>query len=140
MKKWYLMISAGMLILCHSCFYTETDIYFVDVVPGDPPVFSVSTNLDTIVDPVVSDSLEVIYEAEIENGEFYLVQSYLSDGFIFQSDSLQDAFWIHLEDEASPGLDTLYLYFYYSTNSNSLADLVKAEANIVQRKYPITFH
>ena len=139
MKKWSLIISAGLLLLCHSCFYNESDIYFADVVAGEPPVFTVSTNLDTLMDPMVNDSLEVSYTAEIENGDFYLVQSYLSDGFIFQSDSLQHSFWLYPDDVAFPGLDTLYFYFYYSTNSNSLADLVQAEANIVQRKYPIIF-
>ena len=139
MKKWFLIIAAGMLLLCHSCFYTESDIYFVDVVPGEPPTFTVAINLDTIFEPTVTDSLEVFYEAEIENGEFYLVQSFVSNQVLFQSDSLQNSFWLYQDDVTYPGLDTLYCYFYYSTNTNSLADLVKAEANIVKKRYPITF-
>jgi len=139
MRKWILVISAGMMLLVNACFYNESDIYFVDVVPGEPPVFSVSVNLDTIIDAEVTDSLEVSYGAEIENGEFYLIQSFVSNKLVFQSDSLQNSFWIYPDDVASPGLDTLYLYFYYSTNSNSLADLVKAETNIFQRKYPVIF-
>ena len=139
MKKWILVSLAGLLLLLQACFYNESDIYFVDVVPGEPPVFSVSVNLDTIIDAEVTDSLEVFYGAEIENGEFYLTQAYVLNTIIFQSDSLQNSFWLYPDDVAYPGLDTLYLYFYYSTNSNSLADLVKAEANIVQRKYPVIF-
>ena len=139
MKKWILVISVGMLLLLHACFYNESDIYFVDVVPGEIPVFSVSVNLDTIIDAEVTDSLEVSYGVEIENGEFYLVQSYVSNTVIFQSDSLQNSFWLYPDDVPYPGLDTVYLYFYHNTNSNSLADLVKAEAIIVQRKYPVIF-
>lgn len=140
MKKWILIIAAGMMLLFRSCFYNESDIYFVDVVPGDPPVFSVSVNLDTIIDAEVTDSLEVLYGVEIENGEFYVTQAFVSNTTIFLSDSLQNSFWLYPGDVDYPGLDTLYLYFYYSTNSNSLGDLVKAEANIVQRKYPVTFN
>ena len=140
MKKWFLTISAGLMLLCHSCFYTDADIYFVDVVPGEPPTFSVSTNLDTIIDPAVTDSLEVSYLATIENGEFYLARCFLLEDVIFQSDSLQNSFWLYPGDVVFPGLDTLYVYFYYSTNTNSLADQLKAEANIVERKYPITFN
>jgi hypothetical protein len=140
MKKLVLIIMAGILILTRSCFYAESDVYFVDVVPGDPPVFSVAVNLDTIVEPEVVDSLEIWYGAEIENGEFYLAQAFVSNSVIFQSDSLQNSFWLYPGDVPYPGVDTLYVSFYYSTNSNSLADIVKLEANIVQRKYAVSFN
>jgi hypothetical protein len=140
MKKLVLIIFAGIFALTRSCFYAESDVYFVDVVPGEPPLFSVAVNLDTIVEPEVVDSLEVWYGAEIENGEFYLAQAFVSNSVVFQSDSLQNSFWLYPGDVPYPGVDTLYVSFYYSTNSNSLADIVKLEANIVQRKYAVSFN
>jgi len=140
MKKLVPVILAGIFLLYRSCFYAESDVYFVDVVPGDPPIFSVSVNLDTIVEPEVNDSLEVFYGAEIEKGEFYLAQAFVSKSVVFESDSVANSFWLFPGDVPYPGVDTLYIIFYYSTNTNSLADIVRLEANIVQRKYALQFN
>jgi hypothetical protein len=139
MKKHALILVAGISLLCGSCFYNESDVYVAEPEPGDPPVFSVFVNLDTITVPEVTDSLEVNYSAEIENGEFYLMQAYLLTDIIFESDSLENSFRLYAGDVPIPGTDTLYLIYYYSTNTNSLADIVKVEANIVRKKYGIIF-
>lgn len=139
MKKLALILVAGISLFCGSCFYNESDVYFAEPEPGDPPVFSVSVNLDTITDPEVIDSLEVSYSAEIENGEFYLMQAYTISKLFFESDSLQNSFLIYPGDVSYPGTDTLFMIYYYSTNSNSLADKVKVEANNVLKKYGIIF-
>ena len=44
--------------LISACVYTNSGTYYVDPVPGEPPTISVSTNLDTMYDPRVIDSLE----------------------------------------------------------------------------------
>ena len=40
-------------------------MFYVEPVAGDPPVITVSTNLDTLHSPQVNDSLEVEYLVEI---------------------------------------------------------------------------
>jgi hypothetical protein len=139
MKLRQIILLAGMALWLGSCNYTENDIYFVEPVAGDPPVFSVITSLDTIVAPEVTDSMEVRYEVSIENGEFYLMQAYVGNVLLINSDSTENNFWIYADDVPYPGLDTLYMDFYYSTNSNSLADLIKAEANVRHRAFGINF-
>jgi hypothetical protein len=67
------------------------------------------------------------------------MQAYTLRDILFESDSLENAFWLYSGDFPFPGTDTLYLAYYYSTNSNSLADIVKVEANIVRKKYGIIF-
>ena len=125
--------------MIHACTYSESDLYLADPVPGEPPVFTAITNLDTIDTPVVTDSLEVIYEVEIENGNFYQIEAYLLDQVLYNSDTTNGAFWLtpHLVEQ--PGIDTLFIYFFYSTNSNSLADRFELEYNVTELRYPINF-
>jgi hypothetical protein len=139
MKSVLTIFLAGMTVLLGSCYYNDNGVYFVDPVPGEPPVISVTTNLDTLAGPEVTDSLEVTYDVVIENGEFYLVEANVSNNWIFYSDTTHGSFWLYPGDVTYPGVDTLYLYFYYSTNSNSLADIVKLEANLIRRTYGIDF-
>ena len=134
------ILLAGLVLWLSSCHYSENGIYFAEPVPGNPPEFNVSVNLDTLADPVVSDSIEVRYEVEIENGEFYLMEAYLADTWLNGSDSVQYSFWLQHDDVPFPGPDTLYLFFYYSTNTTSLADLIGLEAIAARRSYGIIFH
>lgn len=135
----YILLT-GTLMILGSCFYHESDIYFVDPVPGEPPDFSVTTSLDTLQNPEINDSMEVRYDVLINNGEFYLMEAYLAGNWLFNSDSIQDAFWLQHDDVNFPGVDTLVMVFYYSTNTNSLADIINLEANVVRRDYGIQFN
>jgi len=139
MKLRTILCLAGMALWLGSCYYTDRDIYFVEPVPGDPPALTVATSLDTLSEPEVVDSMEIRYEVAVENGEFFLLQAYVGNVLLFASDSVENNFWLFTADVPYPGLDTLYMDFYYSTNSNSLADIVGAEANISHLAYGITF-
>ena len=135
-----MILLTAVLLVLGSCFYNESGIYYVEPLPGDPPSFSVTTSLDTLTDPEINDSLEVRYEVTIENGEFYLMEAYLSDAGLYYSDSIQNSFWVYSDDAPFPGPDSLLMVFYYSTNSNSLADLINLEANVVRKTYGIQFN
>ncbi len=138
-QKRLIIVWVGFTLLISACIYSESGIYNVDPVPGDPPVIAVTTNLDTVVDPVVTDSLEVTYEVLIENGEFYVVEAFIANQQIYLADTTSGSFQIYSHLVYQPGTDTLYLNFYYSTNSNSLADIFNLEANVVDLKYPVSF-
>ncbi len=129
-----------LLLGLPACFYSDSNTYYVDPVAGDPPLLSVFTNLDTLYNPQVNDSLEVIYQVEIEDGEFYYVYADVGNTAIFESDSSDGSFWISSVLADSSGVDTLYMEFYYSTNSNSLADKLGYEALAEIRKFAIDFN
>jgi len=134
------ILLATLILLLPSCFYSDSDIFEVEPVPGDPPVISISTNLDTLVNPPVNDSLQVIYNVEIEGGDLYYVAAEISDIQIFESDSIHGSFWISHSMSAVTGVDTLYMDFYYSSNSNSLADVTGFEARIRNLKIAVDFN
>lgn len=139
MKRIIIIVLVLFVILLDACVYSESGIYYTEPIPGDPPSFSVTTNLDTIPEPSVADSLEVIYDAEIANGEFYQVEAYILDELVFNSDTTDGSFLIYTTDVEVPGVDTLSIYFFYSTNSNSLADIFDLEYNYTQLDYAINF-
>ncbi len=134
-----LSILSALFPLSPSCVYSDDGIYRVDPVPGVQSVFSVSTSLDTLTQVQVSDSLRVTYDGTISNGEFYQVEGYLDGEGVFLSDSISGSFWLRTSMTDLPGSKILSLYFLYSTNSNSLADLVGAEAYSEQRNFSIEF-
>ena len=133
-----------MLVLLWSglpgCFFTDTSVYQTEPVAGDPPSLTVSTNLDTLVDPPVNDSLEVIYGIEVSGGKFYYMFADVGENPVFESDSSRGAFWIRSSLATTAGVDTLMLEIYYSTNTNTLADKVGYDANVEQFKYPVDFN
>lgn len=128
-----------MLTLICSCTYSDSGIFFVTPVPGDPPEIWVTTNLDSIPNPTVVDSLEVIYDVEIINGDFYQLEAYFLNELVFNSDSTNGSFWIDSTFVQSPEVDTLSLYFFFSTNSNSLANIVGLEYDYVSLDFPINY-
>ena len=138
----YISIFIVILLLSGlgACFYSDTKIYEVEPIPGDPPVFSVNTNLDTLYNPPVNDSLEVIYNVEISGGELYYLYADVGSTSIFESDSTSGSFWIYPSLADSSGIDSLYMEFYYSSNSNSLADKAGYEAIIEYLSYAIDFN
>jgi len=139
-KALFFLLAAMFLFVIPACFYTDSEMFEVSPVPGDPPVFSVTTNLDSLALPKINDSLEIIYDVEIAGGELYYVYAELAGTPLFESDSTSGFFWIYPEMADSPGVDTLFMDFYYSSNSNSLADKVGYEALVDYLKIAVDFN
>ena len=137
MKKQVIILMSVFAILMSACIYSDLGVYNAEPIAGDPPTISVTTNLDTLTNPTVVDSLEVIYEIGIENGELYFVDALVKDIPVHESDTTHGSFWIYSNVLTEPGPDTLYLNIYYSTNSNSLADIIDFESALLELKYPI---
>ncbi len=141
MRRLITILSVALLLSgLSACFYSDLEMYEVEPIPGDPPVFSASTNLDSLYNPPVNDSLEVIYQVEIEGGEFYYVYADVGNTMIFESDSTYGSFWINSYLADSSGVDTLYMGFYYSSNSNSLASNVGYEPLVEYLNIAIDFN
>lgn len=141
MKTWFHTIFYILLFsLLAGCLYTDPDMYYVDPVAGDPPQVSVSTSLDTLFVPPVNDSLRVEYQVEISGGELYYVYAELAQSMVYESDSYQGSFLIIPEMADSEGIDTLHLNFYYSSNTNSLADKLGYEALVKNLDFALYFN
>jgi len=146
MRKYIPIVFATLLLAgLPACIYSDAEMFQVEPVPGDPPVISVITSLDTLYNPPVNDSLEVIYNVEIDGGEFFYVYAAAVSTLVFESDLTHGSFWINpsLADTPgvdTPGVDTLYMEFYYSSNSNSLAGKVGYEALVEYLKFAIDFN
>jgi hypothetical protein len=128
------------LCLVKGCFFTDNSFYEVDPLAGDPPEVSVITNLDTVDLPRVNDSLQVIYDLHIENGEFFFMEALISGEVVFASDSSHGSFMIYPFQSQATGIDSLAMEFYHSSNTNSLADLAGYEARITRLKFAIDFN
>jgi len=138
MRRVLIILLSGLAAAMSSCIYSNFGDNFVVPEPGDPPTINAETNLDTLDwDIILTDSLEVTYAIQIENGEVYEVVAYLSYLQLYVSDSLNGEFWLHDDLWDVAGVDTLAIYIYYSTNSNSLGDIVGVEANVLDLKFPI---
>lgn len=141
MGRYISIISVALLLFgFKACSYSDLEIYEVEPTPGDPPVFSVSTNLDSLHNPDVNDSLEVIYHVDISGGELYYLYADVGSTPVFESDSTAGSFWILPSYADSSGIDSLYMEFYISSNSNSLADLVGYEALVEYLSVAINFN
>jgi len=136
----YIPVVALLFLMLPSCFYSDSDMYRVTPVPGDPPVVTITTSLDTLINPPVNDSLEVIYEVAIADGEFYYLYAVVADNLAYESDSTNGSFWVKPSMADKPGVDTLYLDFYYSSNTNSLADIVKYESLMQTLAFALDFN
>jgi len=123
--------------LLSACYFTDNEIYKGDPVAGDPAEVTVSTNLDTIANIKIGDSLQVLYVLSIINGEFYLMDATFGDGSVYSSDTTEGSFWIYPSQSSASELDSLYLDFYHSSNTNTLADIAGYEARITSLKYAI---
>ena len=138
-KAILVLVTFTTLSLLSACYFTDSEWYKADPVADDPPEVSVITNLDTLYNPRVNDSLQVIYELSIVNGELYFMEAMVSDWTVHSSDSTYGSFWIYPSQSSETDLDTLYLDFYHSSNTNTLADLAGYEASITSLKYLIDF-
>lgn len=139
-RKNSFVIIVLLLVSLPACFYSDSELYKVEPIPGDPPLLSVTTNLDSLYNPQVNDSLEVVYQLEISGGDFYYMQAKVGNASVFDSDSTYGSFWVSSFLADSTGVDTLLMNYYYATNSNSLADKVGYEAQVNTLKYAIDFN
>lgn len=136
----YILVVPMLFLMLPACFYSDSEVYKVEPVPDDPPVVSLTTSLDTLNNPPVNDSLEVFYEVDIEGGEFYYLYAVVANSLAYESDSISGSFWVNSSLADEPGVDTLYMDFYYSSNTNSLADIVKYESLMQTRAFALDFN
>jgi len=150
MKNIFQVLTAVLFTLAAAgCSYSDSDIYFVDPIPGDSATVVVSTNLDTMDRVVVTDSLLFKYRAEITGGELYATQAIVENLAIYLNVTdydpdtiigsyvLSDSFWIMQDLDVGTGINTLQFSIYYSSNTNSLADMIGVEASTLDLEYPI---
>ena len=141
MKTWISIIFTVLLFSAlRGCFYSDSEMYYVEPIADDPPIISLSTNLDTLHDPQVNDSLEVNYLVEVSGGEFYYVYADVAGSTVFESDSTQGSFWLTSDMVESTGVDTLFMEFYFSANTNSLADEFGYEALLEYLNLAVDFN
>lgn len=138
--SFHIIIAVLLLSGISGCFYSDTELFYVQPVAGEPPLITISTSLDTLHNPPVNDSLEVEYLVEVTGGEFFYVYADLAGSVIYESDTSQAAFWITPYMADSAGIDTLYMEFYYSSNTNSLADKLGYEARVKDLKFALDFN
>jgi len=139
MRKAILVLISFTALVLSACSFTDTEFYIADPVADDPPVVSVLSNLDTLFNPKVNDSLQVIYEVSVVNGNFYFMEALVSAWTVHSSDSAYGSFWVYPSQSHETDLDTLYMDFYHSTNTNTLADRISYEASTTRQVYIIDF-
>jgi len=169
-----------------ACVYSDSGIYTVEPVPGEKAIDSVTTNLDTMTGPTVTDSLalDIKYRMMVQGGEPYYVDCWLynlpvyelrffydhedilivlsdtvftveSDTTIhvvesdtvlmFMKDTLSASYTLEGQFPLQPTLPVpagdhlMQMFFYYSANTNSLADILRIEADVTELEYTITF-
>ena len=140
MKSRTFILLAGIIVsIVNACMYSNDGVNTVNPVPDDPPVVWATTNLDSMDNPVVYDSLKVVYDISIQNGELYILDVLVGNVPVYESDTTMGSFWIYSYDAEVPGIDTLRMNIYYSSNTNSLADVLGLEARNIGLKYAIDF-
>jgi len=146
--KWIIpLLTAGFW----GCIYSSNELYTVEPVPGVPPTVFATASLDTVDANPYTDSLMVSYEISVNGGELYYVESLIEQYSIYEylpdydPDTLHgpyvqaDSFWLAVAVPPDSGIYTLYLDFYYSTNTNSLGDILGVEANVLTLEFLIDF-
>ena len=143
------MVTAMVMLAVAGCTYTDQEIYYVEPVPSDSAVIAVTTNLDTIEQVVITDSLMFRYRAEIEGGELYFAEASIGSLTLYQlatdydPDTVTgpyittDSFWIRSDIAPGTNLYSLQFSLYYSSNTNSLADQVGIEADILNLEFDL---
>ena len=129
----------SFLLLTQACSFNDSSLYRVDPQPDPPPEISIRTNLDSIAYPLVIDSLGVSYQLEISNGEFYYMEAEVNGTPLYVSDIKVDSFLVPASVSLASGDDSLRMTFYYSSNTNSLADIYGLEARFRKIAYAIYF-
>lgn len=122
-----LFVFAFLMVLTTSCFYVESEIYPTDIVSDYNPTITFSSNIDTINDLSVTDSLLFRYTVAIDTGTLYFSDLYLGNLQLMRSDTTSDSIWILPDYVAENGDYDLTLVSYFKSFSGSLADIMNAE-------------
>ena len=147
----YILMLAVSLLLPAACTYSDSGYFMMYPEPDDTATCTVTANLDTINDPTVtaSDTLWIVFEAEVNNGELYRAICILEDTIVYDSITaseadtlyesfiLLDSFGIPPSISLDPGLYPLYMDFLYSSNTNSLGDIYGYEWETKELEYAI---
>lgn len=145
------LVSLVVLVtwLTPGCTYSDPNIYYATPVPGDSATVAVTTNLDDIDTAIIVDSLLFKYEVEIAGGDLYFLEATIGYFLLYQflpeydPDTitggyiLADSFWIPEVVIADTGLSSMIFTIYYSSNTNSLADKVNIEADILNLDFDL---
>ena len=146
-KSLFIILLLG--ISSAGCHYSNDDVYTVNPVPGNPAVITATTNLDTLIDPTLGDSLLVTYRVEIDNGKLYFIESLVDNYQVYgllldyNPDTLDlpfvvvDSFWVPGALPLDSGVLPLYLVIYHSTNANNLADILGVESDYMELEYEV---
>ena len=147
----YFIILLVSMWLPAACTYSDSGYFMVEPEPDDTATCTVTTNLDTMIEPTltVTDTLWVVFEAEVNNGELYRAICILEDSIMYDSITaseadtlyesfiLLDSFGIPPSISLDPGLYPLYMDFLYSSNTNSLGDIYGYEWETKELEYAI---
>jgi len=128
-----------LLFSAKSCVYQSTDYYYFNVVPGEEPVLTFTSNIDTLP-ATLTDSVEIAYEAAVNVGKIYQIDFYFNDEIIYSDDTLKNSFWLNPSILDSAGNYTLDLNVYYSTNSGYLADILGIEAKLYEESWTFYYN
>ncbi len=143
-----ILILTAVLLLA-GCTYSNSEVYYVTPIPGDSATVVVSTNLDTLDEIVISDSLLFKYRAEIVGGELYFITASISSLTLYQfipdynSDTINgpyvvtDSFWIWSNLAPDTAVYSLLFSTYYSSNTNSLGDKIGLEAKTLNLDFDL---
>ena len=149
MKSAFASIIITTALLLAGCTYSNSDIYYVTPQPDDSASVAVITNLDSLDPIIVSDSLLFKYSVQIEGGELYLQEASVSNLTLYQHytdydpDTIvgpfvfTDSFWIYSAMAPDTALYPMLFSVYYSSNTNSLADVLSVEADILNLEFKL---
>lgn len=138
-----------LLLSVTSCEYISQDIHYVEPEAGTEPLLLPLTNLEADSVYVVRDSMLVAYEVFLNAGELYYIEAsignlvHYSHWPSYDPDTsgtwpvAADSFYLEDVFHLDSGLHTLYMDFYHSTNSNSLADMLSLEYEMYTLEYQI---
>lgn len=149
MKAVFASIFVSLALLLAGCTYSNSDIYYVTPVAGDSASVVLTTNVDSLDPIIVSDSLLFKYSLQIEGGELYLQEASVSNIILYQHyteydpDTIvgpfvfSDSFWIYSTMAPDTAVYPMLFTAYYSANTNSLADVLGVEANLLEQEFEL---
>ncbi len=121
------IVFAFVILFFTSCYYSSDEFYFVDIPSTELPEIVLSTNFDTLETIIIRDSILFEYEVSIDTGRLYITRIFLSEFYIFASDSIRDSLWINPTYLTEDGQYEMNMELIYKTTSGSLSDRIDAE-------------
>lgn len=143
------MVIVTVILALAGCTYMDQEIYYVVPVPSDSADIAVTTNLDTSEQVVITDSMMFRYRSEIEGGELYFAEATIGKLILYQLATnydpdtvtgpyiLTDSFWIRSDIAPATNIYSMQFSLYYSSNTNSLADFVGIEADMLNLEFDL---